>query len=157
MDADDALLEEAGEDVVGALPAGGGLDDHGDEAVLAVRREPLRLVGRRGEERPRGRRRRDEPARPEPGGARAQAQRAGPGRGPRRGGRERGGRGEVGEGERGGGRHGRGRVGARARGPGGGGAGDLRRWWPGAEVVGWGLREERTAREARSYSKRGGV
>jgi len=37
VDADDALLEQAREDVVGALPAGGVLDHHGHQAVLAAR------------------------------------------------------------------------------------------------------------------------
>lgn len=35
IDADDALFEETREDVVGALAAGGVLDDHGNEAVGA--------------------------------------------------------------------------------------------------------------------------
>jgi len=154
VDADDALLEQAREDVVGALPAGGGLDDHGDQAVLPVRREPLRLLlGRRlvvrgrGEERPRGCRR-DEPARAETRGPRAhQAQRAGPGRGPRRGGRERGRRGVVREGESGGGRHGhgRGRVALGRVTDGRGGAGDLRQAVAGGGGRGLGMGRGRTA------------
>jgi len=37
VDADDSFLEEAGEDVVGALASGRVLNDHGDEAVPAHR------------------------------------------------------------------------------------------------------------------------
>jgi hypothetical protein len=56
VDADDALLEQAREDVVGALPAGGVLDDHGHQPVLAARgvsRRRQRVRGGGGEEGPR--------------------------------------------------------------------------------------------------------
>nr|CAB3485185.1 unnamed protein product [Digitaria exilis] len=54
--ADDALLEQAREDVVGALPAGGVLDHHGHQPILAARGVARRRRVRRGggEEGPRG-------------------------------------------------------------------------------------------------------